>query len=476
VVDGGDWAWKTARINERMLPSQQRKGQLIAESFTLSGIDGMVPGEGDLAMGLPWLKEQVARLELPMLAANLVCAGEAPFVAQRVVEREGVKLGLVGVVGTGIELGPDCSASDPVAATVSAVAVLRDAGVDLVVVLSHQDGGADRSLAEAVPDIDLVVNGHARLTHTSPRQLPGAALELAAGSRGKHLGVASGVLVPGGSGFQGGADGAGTIAQRLDGLRTRRQKQVERIEEGRATFTPAALDSAEKQLARIDEQVKDLEGQLAALTTADLSVHHRLSSKAVDLEEAVADHPATRALLDQANVDIAAMEVAAAEGVNAAAGPYVGSATCQGCHPTQFAQWKSTPHAGAWDTLAARTMDPACYSCHSTGSFHPLGPQSAAEVGVLKNVGCESCHGPGREHAGSTATDHRPGLEVVAQATCVQCHDGVQDEGRFDYATYLPKVVHGPSAPSTESRAGTIPPQAEPTAHDVVRPPQPPRK
>ena len=180
-------------------------------------------------------------------------------------------------------------------------------------------------------------------------------------------------------------------------------------------------------------------------------------------------------LLDQANRDIAALEQVAAAGVDAAAGPYVGSATCQGCHPAEFAQWKATPHARAWDTLAARSMDPACFSCHSTGSFHPQGPQSAAEVGVLKNVGCESCHGPGRDHAGSTATDHRPGLAVVDQVTCVQCHDGVQDEGRFDYASYLPRVVHGVAAGATESKAGIIPPQAEPSLHGVVAPPQPPK-
>jgi hypothetical protein len=27
-------------------------------------------------------------------------------------------------------------------------------------------------------------------------------------------------------------------------------------------------------------------------------------------------------------------------------------------------------------------------------------------------------------------------------STCTICHDGERDDGRFDYATYLPKVTH----------------------------------
>ena len=121
----------------------------------------------------------------------------------------------------------------------------------------------------------------------------------------------------------------------------------------------------------------------------------------------------------------------------------MGSGACAGCHTEQYAQWQTTPHAHAWQTLVdqKRHMDLDCFTCHVTGAFDPEGPQHPNQVGQLKNVGCESCHGPGRDHVGAPG----PGQMVVnpPESTCTQCHDGAQDGGRFDYATYLPKVVHG---------------------------------
>ena len=75
-----------------------------------------------------------------------------------------------------------------------------------------------------------------------------------------------------------------------------------------------------------------------------------------------------------------------------------------------------------------------------TGAFHPKGVSHPTMVGELTDVGCEACHGPGKAHAASPTTvklQASPGIEV-----CTQCHDGVQDEGRFDAETYLSRVRH----------------------------------
>ena len=56
------------------------------------------------------------------------------------------------------------------------------------------------------------------------------------------------------------------------------------------------------------------------------------------------------------------------------------------------------------------------------------------------NVGCESCHGPGREHVESSGVKdmiRQPSIE-----SCTECHDGIKDEGRFDPAIYYPKIRH----------------------------------
>jgi hypothetical protein len=107
-------------------------------------------------------------------------------------------------------------------------------------------------------------------------------------------------------------------------------------------------------------------------------------------------------------------------------GPFVGSSACLGCHPAQFAQWRS--------------MDLDCFACHVTGAQDPRGPGHPSQVGVLRNVGRESCHGPGETHLAApvAGTIQRR----AERSTCEQCHDGEQDEGRFEWETHLPKVQH----------------------------------
>ena len=104
-----------------------------------------------------------------------------------------------------------------------------------------------------------------------------------------------------------------------------------------------------------------------------------------------------------------------------------------------------------------RQLDNECFECHTTGAKTPSGPENAlaASGAGLMNVGCESCHGPGREHA-STPTITRmrrdPGVDV-----CMNCHDGKQDGGRFDYPTYRPQILHTAMPPKTPSPAPQAP-------------------
>ena len=70
------------------------------------------------------------------------------------------------------------------------------------------------------------------------------------------------------------------------------------------------------------------------------------------------------------------------------AGDYLGARRCKGCHPSQHAQWKATPHARAADSLSAgERRDPRCAGCHSTST-----------ADGLEGVQCESCHGAGEHY------------------------------------------------------------------------------
>jgi hypothetical protein len=83
---------------------------------------------------------------------------------------------------------------------------------------------------------------------------------------------------------------------------------------------------------------------------------------------------------------------------------YVGSKRCQDCHPSAFQVWEKSPHSHAYETLvkakdpSLRQFDPECVACHVVGFGKTGGFTGPDDTSRLKNVGCESCHGPCSEH------------------------------------------------------------------------------
>ena len=95
---------------------------------------------------------------------------------------------------------------------------------------------------------------------------------------------------------------------------------------------------------------------------------------------------------------------------------FIGSERCGDCHQEAYDIWKNkTGHAHAFDTLVKaenprhRQFDGECVSCHTvgfqyhTGYFDPPKGSTPKQIEKhnlkLLHVGCESCHGPGSEHA-----------------------------------------------------------------------------
>ena len=394
----------------------------------------MVPGEADLALGIDWVAKHVQDRKLPYVAANLTCKGwDIP--PGRVVEKDGLRVAFVGVVGMS-EAGP-CTARSTVPAVQEAFQALGDA--DLQVLLSHQALSADASIVRAVPEIDVVVNGHGRKTLSVPEMLEGHAIQLAPGTRGKKVGVAAITLIDGATGFT--VVGATEkLETRLESARERRKLTVLRAEKAR---TPKAAERANKVVLRLDKQIAQLEAEVEEAKSATMLVTNKVQNRLRALTDDVADHPETARMVEAAKEGIEAAAKAlppAHEVPNARV--FVGDRMCMACHGEQHAQWKSTPHAYAWSTLvkAKRSQDLDCYACHVTGAHHPEGPQTPRAATGLENVGCESCHGPGREHIAQPSK--RNITASPDPSVCTQCHDGVKDEGRFDLDVYLPKVVH----------------------------------
>ncbi|WP_251129082.1 MULTISPECIES: bifunctional UDP-sugar hydrolase/5'-nucleotidase [unclassified Exiguobacterium] len=110
-----------------------------------------------------WLAHLYEEAEFPVLLANVYQAdGTRPDWATEtlVVERDGLRIGLFGVTAPYEELYPELgwAIEAPHAATKRALETLRDC--DVVIALSHLGFYADERLAEAFPEIDVILGAH----------------------------------------------------------------------------------------------------------------------------------------------------------------------------------------------------------------------------------------------------------------------------------------------------------------------------
>ncbi len=109
--------------------------------------------------------------------------------------------------------------------------------------------------------------------------------------------------------------------------------------------------------------------------------------------------------------------------------------TCGNCHVGHQADWKTSNHAGAFQTLASNPGQQAfCYTCHTVSDKGNLVPgpagYDAVKDAAYHDVQCENCHGPGFEHVTAPDTDgtqplaHVGVLGADSAASCAACHAG----------------------------------------------------
>ncbi len=120
---------------------------------------------------------------------------------------------------------------------------------------------------------------------------------------------------------------------------------------------------------------------------------------------------------------------------------FAGSRACMPCHSEDYRIWQRTAHAKAMQTLIdeKHDKDPECVVCHVVGLEFESGFKSMEKTPQLKDVGCESCHGPARRHVLDPQNNR---LGKAGSESCMSCHVPAHSPG-FDFETYWKKIEHG---------------------------------
>lgn len=117
---------------------------------------------------------------------------------------------------------------------------------------------------------------------------------------------------------------------------------------------------------------------------------------------------------------------------------FAASKNCRSCHGKIYNQFQTTKHATAYNSLIheGHQADPDCVGCHVVGLNSTKG-FVYEKTPALAHVGCESCHGPGREHA----RNPKVRLPKVQEQKCLTCHTA-SNSPSFNFQTYWKKIKH----------------------------------
>ena len=443
VLDGGDLLTASLPVPPGRAAQEEARAGVLLEMLGLVKYDGLLAAELDVSLRHADLAERARVAQVPLLTPE-----RATSVGQPLVFAAGrVRLGVLPVFDSSLlgslASGPGEGVSAPEPAPLRAelvqqgVDALRRSGATHVLVLGHCARRVARRMLQGLAGVDFWLVAHGG-RDSEQAEAVGTAFLLEVGPEGRRVGCLDLHVDP--------EDPAGRLVKARstsasEAQRDLIQRRIRHVQRKVAALPEGALkDRQRRQLAAARAELAALAARPGPGTPGSFSWSLLPVAPSVtpapDVERLRLNF---NARLREINLASSAPPKALAAGSNG----YAGSAVCAECHTDQAAQWRTTPHAHALETLAQRgkEYDDECVGCHVVGYREP-GGSTLGHIGDLAHVGCEACHGPASLHAADPTAAAAPAAKVGPEP-CLKCHVPAHSP-RFDFSTYLPRVLgHG---------------------------------
>jgi sulfur-oxidizing protein SoxB len=186
LLDGGD-TWQGSYT------AQMTNGQDMVNAMNALKPDAMT-SHWEFTLGIDRVTEIVDTLDFPFLGANIFDTewNEPAYEPYKMFERGGAKIAVIGQAFPYMPIAnpgwmfPGLSFGVREERMKEVVQEVRDAGADLVVLLSHNGFDVDRKMAAQVEGIDVILTGHTHDALPEPVMV-GKTLLIASGSNGKFI-------------------------------------------------------------------------------------------------------------------------------------------------------------------------------------------------------------------------------------------------------------------------------------------------
>lgn len=188
ALDNGDTLHGT-------FPAVNSRGEALIEPLNRLGLDAWTV-HWDFVYGPDQMHDLARRLNYPLLAANChqQVTDALPFAPWRLVERGGIKVGIIGLAATIIDKAFPPDVSEGLYFTLGAhelprhIQFLREEeGAELIIVLSHLGFPQDCKLAAETGGIDILLSGHTHNRLYKPATINGTTI-IQSGCHGSFVG------------------------------------------------------------------------------------------------------------------------------------------------------------------------------------------------------------------------------------------------------------------------------------------------
>lgn len=188
LLDAGD------ALGDTMI-ADLTKGRAVLAAMNAVGYDAMTIGNHEPDFTAAGLREWIAGAKFPVLAANVRERGSGRLFTKPYVVREvgGTKVGVLGLAYPNTALTTakknveELEFGEAVDAAQHFIPEMKREGAQVIIALTHLGLGADRKLAEAVPEIAVIVGGHSHNRMTDAMRA-GDTLIVQAGAHGSDVG------------------------------------------------------------------------------------------------------------------------------------------------------------------------------------------------------------------------------------------------------------------------------------------------
>ncbi len=443
ILDGGALLFKGLRLTHGQEQDEMLTARAIVKAYNLMGYQAVGVSKYDLTAGLDFLRQISGQSKFSWLSANLVSKRDRRpvFKSEILLTVNNLKIGVTALTGpTAGQQLKDQALLLPWQDSLPAVIKDLKSKSDMIILLSSLPSPANKEIARRYRNINILIQAAQGGTNIYPQPIVNT-LICQTTRQGKTIGIMD---INWQKSQRWGIDRAGLLRKDLNSL-------------DRLDWRLAKYNEPEKELKNFPAKLqiwRRLQGRRNKIQAeinrlrADIKDRRQnnppstFKNHFIAMETSLPDDPRISRIVRSLNKEINRLgQIKAGKIKTATENKYIGWRRCGECHKAELESWQRTRHARAYETLVKknRQYNLDCLFCHVTGIDRR---HKAAALGVsadLREVGCESCHGPGRAHAARPEKNKM--RQQPTEKICLNCHTPAHDSS-FNYDTYIKQVQH----------------------------------